>query len=202
LPSIARRDGTLRKSIRFVFRSSREGSMTTDNTIADAAFAVSTAHAHVQRASAELAAANAQYDQIAERVAALDATRAEIIARRQRGNLQPDDGAQLELAAADREGLSGILAEAEAVVTAARGPGQEARQALSEAQRGLQIAEDTAAMGRLVEHAGRLDALMLATTGQIAEVQARLGHTGRPAWAPSAELYRELRKLTAAVGGL
>jgi chromosome segregation ATPase len=181
---------------------SREGFMTADSQISDAAVSVAEAHAHVGRTSAELAAATAEHDKITERVAALDAKRAEIIARRQRGETQRDDGAQLELITADRQGLSSILDEAEAAVNAARGPFQKARQALSEAQRGLQIAEDTAALAQLVEHAGRLDALMLATVGQIAETQGRLGHTGRPVWAPSKDLYLGLRKLTSAVGGL
>ena len=43
--------------------------MTNDSQISDAAFAVSQAHANVQRANAELATAADQHEKIAERVA-------------------------------------------------------------------------------------------------------------------------------------
>jgi hypothetical protein len=175
--------------------------MTTD-TINAAAYEVSRAFANLQRVNADLATAEVEHGRIEARTAALDSKRREIVSRRQAGDARPNDGADLELIAADREGLSSILVEAEAAVGAAQKLVQKAKQALNEAQRGMQIVEDSAALDQLVAHAGRLDALLLATAGQISETQARLGHTGRPVWAPNPELFRVLRKLTAAVGGL
>jgi hypothetical protein len=176
--------------------------MSIDSQISDAAFAAAQAQVHVQRANAGLATAVAEHEKIAERVAALTTQRAEIIARRGLGDTRPTDGADLELIAADQQGLAGILDEAEAVVTAARGPVQAARQAWSNAHREMQLAEDAAALAQLVEHAGKLDGLLLATVSQITDTQGRLGQTGRPAWAPSKDLYIGLRKLTSATGGL
>lgn len=92
-------------------------------SITAAARQIAAAVAEHEKSSAALDCALAARARIADRIAALDASRAEIIVRRQRGEVLPDDGGALALNAADREGLAAMTADADTMVSAARGPG-------------------------------------------------------------------------------
>lgn len=172
--------------------------MITD-TIDKHAHAVSEAHSAVRLATSELAAAQADHQVIADRINAIHTNRSAIIARRQAGDARPGDAGEIELLAADVQGLEGILAERKAEVAKAKTAQTAARQMLASAQSNMQRAEDAANLAALKEHAGKLDALLLATVQQIVETQNRLGDR-RAAWAPSKELHFALRKLAAAAG--
>ena len=147
-----------------------------------------------QKAADALVAAEAARHRVVERIAALDASRADIIARRQRGEVLPDDGPSLALIGADREALAAMLPDADGVVNAARAPVQVAGNALAAAQQGLQQTEDEAAELALTAHAAKLDALLLDTVTHLGAVHGRLGRQ-RSTWCPSRPLSDALRRL-------
>jgi hypothetical protein len=155
---------------------------------------IAAAVAQHEKAAVAFEGARAARQRIVDRLGALDAKRAEIIARRQRGEVEPNDGGELALISADQEGLTAMLPDATAIVTAARAPVQAADQAIAAARQGLQQAEDEAAETALAAHAARLDALLLATVEQLGSVHGRL-HRTQPAWGPSRTLSEALRRL-------
>ncbi len=173
----------------------------TTSDIEGAARQVAVAAAASQKASAALAKAEAHRQRITDRITAKDAERAAIVSRRVRGKHDPDDAGALALIEADREGLSQMLVAADTDVAAAHGPAEQARQQHAAAQFTLQRAEDEAEEEALVAHAAHLDALLLATVGQLADIAARTGRP-RPAWAPSTELATALRRVMAVKGML
>jgi hypothetical protein len=99
----------------------------TDLDLLRAAEALAATEQQHAAAAAAMAAAELERSKITDRIQALDAARAEIVTRRQAGDRRPDDGAALELHAADREGLLPILAERDAAVAAARSTTQHAK---------------------------------------------------------------------------
>jgi hypothetical protein len=167
--------------------------------IVAAARQIATAVAEHEKAAAALDCALAARARIADRIAALDSTRAGIIGRRQRGEVLPDDGPSLCLIDADTQGLAAMTADADALVSDARGPVQAADQAIAAARQGLQQAEDEAAEVALVAHAAKLDALLLATVERLGGLNSRLRRV-RPAWCPSRPLTEALRRLQLANG--
>lgn len=171
------------------------------NAIEAAAMQVAAAVAQLERTRAELAQAESGRRRVADRIEVLENERANIIARRRAGAGQGDDGAQLELIRADLEGLADLLRDADRQVAAAQGPHVEADRAVHIARAAMQRVEQEIAEQQLVAHAGRLDELLRATLGQLRELHGVLGR-GKPVWAPSVELYGELRRLAAAGGRL
>jgi hypothetical protein len=165
-----------------------------DPSILAATRQIAAAVARHETAAAALENARAARARIVERVAALDAGRSEIIGRRQRGQIQPDDAGALALNAADREGLAAMMSDAAAVVDAARAPVEAAGNALTVARQGLQQAEDEVAEVALAAHAAVLDGLLLETVGRLADVHSRLLRP-RPTWGPSRGLSEGLRRL-------
>lgn len=174
---------------------------TTTAAIEAAAQAVAHALTAAARAGAAFDEASDQHQKIADRIHALDAERAGIVARRAAGDHRPDDGARLALIEADKQGLAGLQSEAMAAVHAARGPAEAAKRAVAGARMMFDREEAERAETALINHAGRLDELLLATVRQITEVGQRTGRA-MPAWGPSAALAKELRKLQARRGTL
>jgi hypothetical protein len=167
--------------------------------IVAAARQIAAAAAQHDKAADGLACARAARARIADRIAALDASRGEIIARRQRGEVLPDDGGQLALISADREALAAMIPDADGVVASALMPAQAAENAVAMARQGLQQAEDEAAEAALAAHAAKLDALLLATVEHLSGLNSRLRRV-RPAWGPSRLLSEALRRLQLANG--
>jgi len=167
--------------------------------IVAAARQIAAAAAQHEKAADGLACARAARARIADRIAVLDASRGEIIARRQRGEVLPDDGGQLALISADREALAAMVFDADGVVASALAPVQAAENAVAMARQGLRQVEDEAAEGALVAHAAVLDGLLLETVGRLADVNGRLRRP-RPAWGPSRPLGEALRRLQLARG--
>ena len=160
--------------------------------IAEAARYVAATKLDMEQASAAREGASAGCDRINQRIAALYGERSEIIARRQREGHLVDDGSRLALITADLEGLTSVLADAEAIVTTARATHQQAQQGRSAAEYQLQSAEDEVLEGALLEHAARLETLLLETIGHLDEVNKRRGDRA-PKWA-SRPLYEKLRR--------
>lgn len=169
---------------------------TTTAAIEAAAQSVAHALTAAARAGAAFDEASNQHQKIADRIHALDAERVGIVARRAAGDHRPDDGARLALIEADKQGLAGLEAEALATVHAARGPAEAAKRAVAGARMMLDREEAETTETALINHAVQLDALLLSTVRQIAEVGQRTGRA-MPAWGPSAALAKELRALQA-----
>ena len=150
-------------------------------------------------ASAALVEAEAGRTQVEDRIAKLEAERSAILVSRKAGLTNTDDGSRLALLAADIENLNELKAEADAAVAAARVHVQAATGHVNEAQRVLNRERDAELLARLVEHAGKVDAIMLKTIRDIDEVSHRLGvSVGREKWCPSVALAESIwrRNLT------
>jgi hypothetical protein len=159
-----------------------------------AAAAVADAEVAFELAATEHGSAASETAKLRDRLADLEARRAEIVSRRQVGDCRADDGADLALIAADGEGLAALLAEAQAAETPLRQKADAATTALANARMLLQRAEDEAAEAQLIAHARRLDGLLLETISQLAEVGQRLGRPVPP-WGASPELREKLRRI-------
>jgi hypothetical protein len=170
---------------------------TVNPEVAAAAQALAAARSRLQKATALHEDATAKRAVIEGRIRSLETSRNEIIGRRQVGDCKVEDGPQLALIAADLEGLTALLGHAEAVVSDVTAPAEEARRALLFAEQHVQFVEDNMTEAALVEHARRLDGLMIQTVERINAIHKRRG-SGTPKWGPSRALALELRKLQAA----
>jgi hypothetical protein len=159
-----------------------------------AARQIAAAAAEHEKASVALEGAHTARQRIVDRLTALDVKRGEIVARRGRGDLLPDDGGQLALIGADREALAAMIPDADGVVASARAPALAAEQAIAVARQVLEQAQDEAAEVALAEHAAKLDALLLTTVTELGGLNSRLRRV-RPAWGPSRPLSEALRRL-------
>jgi hypothetical protein len=168
--------------------------------IATAASFVASATGRLETANAALAQAEAEDRKVRDRIAALTAERQAILQRRAGGQHEHDDAPRLALLDADAEGLASIAAETEAAVTAKRLATEAEQTLVLRAKAGLALAEDTAALEGLVEHANRLDVLLTVTLQQVAAVAARIGAPGRPPYAPTPGLVIAIRRHAAAHG--
>lgn len=157
------------------------------------------ARAEEVRAAEAVAAATRACDNIRQRIAALEAERASITARRAAGEHDAEDGARLALIAADIEGLRALLADAENQLAEVRQPAEQAHKAAAAASAMLADTEKAAAIELLIAHANHLDALLLETVQQLGELT---GNSGRPAWGASQPLFTMLRRLAAGRGEL
>lgn len=166
--------------------------------IAAASKQVAAAERDHARAMKALTAAIGERDKRAGLLAGLNGQRAAVVARRQAGDRQPDDAAQLALLEADREGMNALLAEAEAAVALAQEPVNAAMQAVSVARHSLEQAVATAEEEALLAHAVVLDGLMLETVQRLERLRAG----GNPKWGPSPELRLALRRLSSMRGEL
>lgn len=172
-----------------------------DKRIQAAAQALAAAQANQKKAAEDVAAADAARRQVTDRLEALEAERSAIIAKRRGGESDADDGPRLALIGADLEGLRGMLPDADRVLAAAQVPANDAAQAVQTAQYSLRQLEMELSEEALVEHARKLDGLLQDTLAQLRELHAPLGR-GKPVWAPSRELWSEMRRLAAAAGRL
>jgi hypothetical protein len=148
--------------------------------------ATSTAHA--------LAEAQSVADELRSRGAALDTERANIIASARRGDNDPKHALRLGVINADLQDLAPMIEDANAGVTAAMAQDQEARQAIVRAEQQFSMVTDAELERRLADHAGKLDALMLATLNELNAVGRRVGRA-RPVFIPSPELANTLQRL-------
>jgi hypothetical protein len=170
-----------------------------DPEIADAAHAVASAQQHLENASAKLATAGVEYEQVEQRVVALNVKRDDIVSRRLGGDQRPGDAAELALVDADRQALAPILAEVQAAMDAARGPVQQARHAVEVSKQNLKLVEDRRAMAALLEHATQLGDLLSTTIKRLDDLHSRVGG-GRLPWAPPRDLYQALHRRAAQYG--
>jgi hypothetical protein len=170
-----------------------------DPEIAGASHAVASAQQNLESVSAKLASASAAYDQVGLRVVALDVKRDDIIGRRLRGDQRPSDAVDLALVDADRQALAPILAEAQAAVSAARSPVQQAKRDLDLQKQNLQLVEGRIKLAALVDYATQLGDLLSETIKQIDDLNPRVGG-GRSPWAPPRELYHALHRRAAQYG--
>lgn len=169
--------------------------------IAAGARALAEAERTLHHASGALASADAARGNIDTRIADLVTQRVAIVARRASGDHWPDDGGQLALIAADIEGLDAMKPDADAVIAAARLPVQTAQNAMGHARAQLARAEAGTTEAALIEHASRLDGLLLETVERLAQ-QGKALSRARPVWGPSPPLVAALRRLQAVLGTL
>ena len=90
--------------------------------ISAGARALAEAEHALQRASPALGSAETYLATICDRIAELGTQRADIAARRSRGDHEPDDAGRLALIAVDIEGLEGMAPDADGRIAAARRP--------------------------------------------------------------------------------
>lgn len=170
--------------------------------ITAAAASLATASVRLDTAKAALTAAEKNAAAVRGRVGALEQERAAIGQRRAAGQHEEGDGGRLELMRLDLEGLQPLVAEADAAVASARRKFDAAEGLATSARQQLARVEAEAQLTALVEHAQRLDALMLATIEHITITAAQAGATGRPPYAPSVALVQAVRRAAAAHGVL
>ena len=173
----------------------------TNPAITAQARAVAEAEQALQRASPALSSAETYLATIRDRIAELGTQRADIAARRSRGDHEPDDAGRLALIAVDIEGLEGMVPDADGRIAAARRPVEAATHAVDHARAKLAQAEAAALEAALIEHARHLDMLMVDTLTRLNQAEAQLSHH-RPTWGPSANLIAALRRRQAALGTL
>ena len=142
-----------------------------------------------EQAAAKLAEAEAAVDQVRARLTELADQQNTIIQER-----AADAPGKLMLVEADRTTLVGLLAQRQAGVAAVRVDSEAATRAVAHASFHLARAQDHRHLRLLIEHADRLDQVLLGTIGEIAAITGRL--EGRPTvWAPSPELFDKLNGL-------
>lgn len=140
-----------------------------------AARAVVLADEQVARLAEPLAAARVALDRVRSRIESLHAARQQIVQRRAAGVEEADDGARLALIQADSEGLAELLAEADAAVTAAEGPAQEAVSAASTARNQLARQELLETDRAITDHAQKLETLLIEAITKANASAAALG---------------------------
>jgi hypothetical protein len=117
--------------------------------------------------------------------------RGDILARRRTGDEQPDDGEVVALLDLDGDGLRTLLAEAQVVVMARRGPVAEASTLISHAQAMLQRSEDGSVLAALMNRADALSVELEEALVRMDEVRQRTGD--RHVWRPTLSFYRAVR---------
>jgi hypothetical protein len=162
--------------------------------IATAAQRVAEAELAAQEGTAKHREIENELAQIRVRIAAFEAKRHEIGARRAQGELRDSDGADLALLATDAEALSEILARREANAAAARTQAEQAVRNLQQARHALQRVEDEITEQLLVEHAEELGSTLSRCIDEMRAVRNRLGG-GRLGWVPSRKLAGDLSVL-------
>jgi hypothetical protein len=163
------------------------------DAIKAAAHALASARQNADAATAALTEAEAAADLPKAHVAELQAERAGIIAASRSGKQDPGKVLRLAVIDEDLADLAPIVAEADSELAKAQSAAQEAKGAIVRAEQHMAAATDDEMALRLAEHAGKLDALLLATINDMAGIAKRGGR--RPFWAPSPALVNELQRL-------
>ncbi len=145
-----------------------------DPAITRAAERVARAKAAVAERTRETGQARETVQQLAARIAAIDAYRAEIADRRKRGERHDGDVGALDAIAIDREGLVELKAEADAKLDGFQREEDATRRELGEATEALVYAETAAAFVALNAHAEHLLDLLSRTMVQATEAGKRL----------------------------
>lgn len=167
--------------------------------IQHAAEAVASARTAAGIATRKLNEAVAHRDRIVERIAALDEQRTEMVAALRAGGDKAELGATLLIVDADREDLSKIRHEADNAVNAVTPEVARANRAIVLAEQNFARAVDGEELGRLIDHAGQLDQLLLATLERIATLYKALG-IPRPQFYPSDGLANIIQRLSLTKG--
>jgi len=163
--------------------------------ISGAAGAVAESRVAVEQSGAALAIAEANRDGIKNRIDEKNTERAAIVAARKNGIENAKDGGKLMTLAADLEGLTELLAEGTTLVNSAAARAAEAGRVLSQAESHLARRTDEEMLRRLVEHAEKVDGILLGTIQEINAACGRLGKlSGREPWAPSIALAEALQR--------
>ena len=136
---------------------------------------------------------------IDERLAALAAQRAKIIARRAAGRIEPDDAGELALIASDSEARKAMKSDADAGVAAALLPALAGQHAIDHARGRQAHSEAAATEPALVAHAGESESRLLETIAWLAQDGAARSRR-RPEWDPSPILSEALRDLQVRLG--
>lgn len=168
---------------------------TTENDLLRAGEQIASLENHLADAKAAVTSAEAARNEVSSLIRDLDAVRGDIIARRQRGEKRDDDGAVLELAAADREGLVSILAEREAALVAVRNPVATISRELEMARIVFARMEGKRIEDALRERLENLSELMVKAIDQMRENRTSLGQHGQLPWVPSRGLMDRLTPL-------
>jgi hypothetical protein len=168
--------------------------MVTNIGIQAAAAAVVEARTALEEASARVAKAEQERAPVLERVNALAAERASILAERAADRPSADHGARLATNSADTEILAEVLARREGEVAAMKSAENARRMDLTVAEQVLKQVTATEHRQRLIAHANQLTSLLAATIREIAIVTETLGEK-RVAWAPSVKFMDEIRLL-------
>ncbi|MGO8915391.1 MAG: hypothetical protein ACLQJR_05735 [Stellaceae bacterium] len=161
--------------------------------IENAARAAATARQQTARAKEAMAEAQADADRVKNRVAVLQSERAGIIAAARNGDADPAHALRVGVIDADLADLAPLVADADAAVSKARGAVASAGTVVASAEQQLALATDEELQQHLLEHASRLDELLLATITELRGVWTR--RRGRPTWAPSPALVIEITRL-------
>jgi hypothetical protein len=166
------------------------------DAITDAALTLERAAADLADAVAVLQAATSQSDTVTARATALDAARAEIVARRAAGQPHDDDGAVLEMIRADVEGLAPLATAAGSALNEARTTHAAAVTARARAATALTKAEDTTLIDALKERAHELDGLMVDVLARLDAAERRMHQ--QPMFCGSNALRTSLQQRAAA----
>jgi hypothetical protein len=164
------------------------------DAIRAAAHALAAARQKVSSTASALAVAQSVSDGLKTRVTALETERASIIAATGSGDNHPMHALRVGVIDADLQDLAPMTNDANAGVAVAQAHDLEARQAVGRAEQQMTMSEDAELAARLTAHAGKLDALMLATLNELNAVGKRVGRS-RPVFVPSAELANTLHRL-------
>jgi hypothetical protein len=171
------------------------------DTIRAAAHALAGARQKVTSVAYALAEAQSVADELQARVTALETERAGIIAAARAGDHDPKHALRLGVINADLQDLAPMTADASAGVTAAAATDQEARQAVVRAEQQMGMAEAAELEQRLAEHAGKLEALLMATLTELTAAGKRVGRA-RPIFSPNSDLVDQLTKLRFTAAGI
>jgi chromosome segregation ATPase len=169
------------------------------DAIDHAAHRVAAAERKLEAATAALTATKAAADEIASRVAALEAERSQIVAAARAGDADGKLGLRLAVLDADLADLRKIAADGKAGLANAQAEVQRAAQAVSAAEQALALVKDEVLERELVAHVDRLAQLLGAGVAELRTIWRR--KRARPTWSCSTELLRELQSLRLVADG-
>jgi chromosome segregation ATPase len=171
------------------------------DAIKAAAGQLAAAKLEAEQAGTALTATDAAVAKVRERIAVLEAERAEIVGARKVGRTSPKQGARLAELAADIEGLAEIHAEAAVAHSAAATEFTHVNQSMVAAEYVLANASDNALLGNPKDIATDLDRRLSETLNEIAGVARRL-EINRASWFPTAVLANQVRRPDLERGGI
>jgi hypothetical protein len=170
------------------------------NTIVNAAIdaratALADASLALDDANATLSAAAAGRDVTSQRIAALEADRASILAARRSGHYDDEaHGGRLAIITVDLDDLRTILAEADAQMNPLRDTADKARHRVAAAEQALATEREDEILRLTIERANQLSALLLQAVKDI-EAHKPRKVTSRNLWSPDQALAAAINQL-------